>query len=407
MKVNINKLTEQQKDAIEELTTYRFNHRITTRNIYDWLQNFEDSEVDEALTILSHVDYYTEEDIINSLRKAIAPYVRKKLHFVAVGEAGKSGHSMVYVVQSIMKWYRPKKYYYHSSIDELKGVTLKTNELVFLVDDIIGTGKTFNDYVKDHPVLSSLLNTCNQDQVILLPVVITDKGKERIGRKYPKMKLLGEEKRMAFSHAGSCFGSHYKMLPYRNLAYRYGKRLTGKKSEALGYDNSQQLIVFSHSIPNNSLPIFWSEAKGWKPLVPRFALQRGQRALHDRNESNRWLVFFKDFFNVTDDQLEDLFQDKTKYSLILVLRMKMRNVAEANIANKLGLHFAEMEAIWDEGVKVNLWNDKHQVTDECKARYKELMKKAEFLHTDYRHLESQSIADAKQLYVPETFRSLK
>ena len=105
--------------------------------------------------------------------------------------------------------------------------------------------------------------------------------------------------------------------------------------------------------------------------------------------------------------MEDLFQDKTKYSLILVLRMKMRNVAEANIANKLGLHFAEMEAIWDEGVKVNLWNDKHQVTDECKARYKELMKKAEFLHTDYRHLESQSIADAKQLYVPETFRSLK
>ena len=49
MKVNISKLTEEQKDAIEKLATYRFNHRITTRNIYDWLQNFDETELDMAL----------------------------------------------------------------------------------------------------------------------------------------------------------------------------------------------------------------------------------------------------------------------------------------------------------------------------------------------------------------------
>lgn len=407
MKVNIGKLTEEQKDAIEKLATYRFNHRITTRNIYDWLQNFDETELNMALTILSHVDYYTEDDIIKALYDQIKPYLRRNLHFVAVGDAGKSGHSMVYVVQSILKRFRSMMYHYYSNIDELSGMTLKTNDIVFLVDDIIGSGKTFDDYAKAHPTLLNILKTCRQGQVKLLAVVVTDRGKERIGRLYPQMDLLGEVKPLAFSHAGSSFGSYYKMWPYREMAYIYGKRLTGSKNKALGYDNSQQLVVFSHSIPNNSLPILWSSAKKWKPLVPRFALQRGERALNDRNESNRWLVFFKDFFDVSNVYLEELFNDKTKYSLILVLRMKMKHVSEANIANKLGLHFSEMEAIWNEGIKANLWDANHDVTQTCKERYRELMKKAEFLYTGQRQVESQMIADAQQLYIPETFRGLK
>lgn len=84
-----NRLTEEQKDRIEELATYRFNHRISVRNIYDWLQNFKEAEVDDALTILSHVEYYTEEDVITTLSRNIIPHIKKRLHFVPIGEAGK------------------------------------------------------------------------------------------------------------------------------------------------------------------------------------------------------------------------------------------------------------------------------------------------------------------------------
>lgn len=401
------KLTEEQKDTIEELATYRFNHRISIRNIYDWLQNFKESEIDDALTILSHVDYYTEDDIINSLRCSITPYVKKNLHFVPVGEAGKSGHAMVYVIQGIMKSYRPKQFHYYTSVDELKGKTFTKKDVVFFVDDVIGSGKTFCDFVKGHTAVSTMLAPGSTIQVKLLSVVITQNGRERLSMSYPQIELLGEEKPLVFNHNGSCFGSHYKMLPYRELAFKYGKRLTGKKTDALGYDNSQQLVVFSHSIPNNSLPIFWSSAKGWKPLVPRFALQRGMRALNDRNECNRWLVYFRDFFQVGREELRELFQNPSKYRAMLVLRLKIKNVAETNIANRLGLHFAEMEAIWEEGVKASLWDKDHNVTDKCMARYKELLKKAEFLNTEKRHRASLTIEDARYIYVPETFRSLK
>jgi hypothetical protein len=35
-----------------------------------------------------------------------------------------------------------------------------------------------------------------------------------------------------------------------------------------GYDNCQLLIAFETNIPNNTLPIFWSE-KNWSPLIKR------------------------------------------------------------------------------------------------------------------------------------------
>lgn len=268
MSFDFRKLTEQQKDTIEELAKYRFNHRISTRNIYDWLTNFKEVEVDDALTILSHVDYYTEDDIVASLCCNINSYIKlnKRLHFVPIGEPGKSGHSMIYVIQGVMKSYRPKKARYYSSIDDLNGVKLTNKDVIFLVDDIIGSGKTFNDYYKAHPFLSTLF--LSSAQIVLLAIIISEKGHVRLAKRYPNIQLLGEVKPHAFSHSGSCFGSHFKMLPYRELAFKYGKRLTCKK-DALGYDNSQLMVVFSHAIPNNSLPIFWSTANGWRPLVPR------------------------------------------------------------------------------------------------------------------------------------------
>ena len=68
MSVDIKKLTEQQKDVISGIVQYRFYHRITERNVYDWLNNFKQEEVDLAIEILKHIDYYREDDIISILK---------------------------------------------------------------------------------------------------------------------------------------------------------------------------------------------------------------------------------------------------------------------------------------------------------------------------------------------------
>ena len=53
----IGRLTEEQKDLIEGLVRHRFYNRITERNVYDWLRNFNQEEIDFAIDILRHIDY--------------------------------------------------------------------------------------------------------------------------------------------------------------------------------------------------------------------------------------------------------------------------------------------------------------------------------------------------------------
>ena len=116
MPANINKLTESQKDVIGGLVQYRFYNRITERNVYDWLRNFKLDEVDLAIEILKHIDYYREDDIINILTEMLEHYVNQpnqQLHFVPVGKPGKSGQMVVYIIQGVLKPHFPQRHRFH------------------------------------------------------------------------------------------------------------------------------------------------------------------------------------------------------------------------------------------------------------------------------------------------------
>ena len=85
------KLSQEQQRRIEDCIEFRFYSSLRFSMITDWLRNFDDSEIDMAISILEHIDYYRTEDIssilMNSLDKLLA--TKKKLHFVAVGQPGK------------------------------------------------------------------------------------------------------------------------------------------------------------------------------------------------------------------------------------------------------------------------------------------------------------------------------
>lgn len=411
MPVDINLLTEEQKDMIGGVVRHRFYNRITERNVYFWLRNFEQEEVEYALEVLKHIEYYREDDIINILKGALTPYINRTklhLHFVPIGKAGKSGQMIVYVIQGVLKPYFAQKhrFHYYTGIDKMDVEQLKENDVLFYVDDVVGTGNTFVKYAQKNDKVIKTLEEDFTAEVKLLCIVTTVGGKGRLERDYPSMELIGEEKRKAFDVDKSCFGSYYRMLPIREFAFKYGKKIVGKDS-ALGYENSQLLIIFSHSVPNNSLPIIWKHTEQFIPLVPRSYAVKGEKAFMNRNETNRWMYFFMDFFQMKGNRdVSQIFHDKVNYMLMSVLRLMLRGLDDLSIANILGLHCLDMEAIWQKGLMANLWNDQHQITDACQKRYQELLKQMKFENTVYNR--SIKREEEKELvYVPETFRGLK
>ena len=182
MPANINKLTESQKDVIGGLVQYRFYNRITGRNVYDWLRNFKLDEVDLAIEILKHIDYYREDDIINILTEMLEHYVNlpnQQLHFVPVGKPGKSGQMVVYIIQGVLKPHFPQRhrFHYYTSVDDLNVAQLTVDDVVFFVDDVIGSGSTFVKYEKNNANVELVLDAGCPATVNLLAIVTTKKGK--------------------------------------------------------------------------------------------------------------------------------------------------------------------------------------------------------------------------------------
>ena len=333
----------------------------------------------------------------------------QQLHFVPVGKPGKSGQMVVYIIQGVLKphFSQRHRFHYYTSVDDLNVAQLTVDDVVFFVDDVIGSGCTFVKYEKNNANVELVLDAGCPATVNLLAIVTTKKGKEKLEMTYPSLTVIAEEKRKVFDVENSCFGSYYKMLPIREFAYKYGKKIEGKKN-ALGYENSQMLTVFSHAVPNNTLPIIWKHSDKFLPLVPRSYAEKGKKAFMDRNETNRWIFYFLKFFEVNGNiNVSRIFHDKTNYSMMSVLRLKLHGMDEVRIANQLGLHYIDMGAIWTKGERMGLWDDHHRITSACQARYEEMLKLIAYQNTAYSKAAPHTEDDKAIIYVPETFRGLE
>jgi hypothetical protein len=76
----------------------------------------------------------------------------------------------------------------------------------------------------------------------------------------------------AFSPDSNVFASTDDRIRAYELVRAIGLEL--EKDHACGHEDSQTLLVFPDTVPNNTLPVFWKEGKKyrgkpWKPLFPR------------------------------------------------------------------------------------------------------------------------------------------
>ena len=404
----------EQQEYIEDIISTRLNSSIKYSHVLRWLSNFDDSEQDLATEILSKIDYSPYDRILSVVQSKIKRIALKpmgKCVFSPIGESGKSGGHVLYTCQQIQR----ESSVYVNHIEEALSKLSSPNDVIVLVDDIIGSGNTFCSWLKEKlnkgEIGNQLNNLIVQSRIKLISIVVLEKGKRKINSEYSTIDVLGEDTRKLFLQTRSIFGGHVRMKRYREFCYKYGKLLS--KRWPLGYENSQALIVFDHATPNNTLPIIWSDSciagrnTAWYPLFPRFAHQRVIRAKETMQDKRRELVLLRELFGY--EEVEKALFKRSNLHLLQIVKLKLENVDVFTIRQALGISQNDLEELFNLGVSKNLWDAQWQLTEPCRTQYRELKKKIAFDKTvrKEKELEASSYLRGEIIYIPETFKGVK
>lgn len=162
-------------------------------------------------------------------------------------------------------------------MDELEKQHGRINGIV-IVDDIIGTGNT----LKKHLAEFLAKNPVVQERKI--PVVVVVLLATSAGEDFLRKAIAGgiganvdlrvcehiDDSLTAFGETKPIWASEAEADRARGLVQTLGRRIY--RSNPLGYGDMGLLVVFPNTVPNNTLPILHSSAKGseaWEPLFLR------------------------------------------------------------------------------------------------------------------------------------------
>lgn len=417
IKITVNKTKriydEDDSDRIKDVCV-RLQRSVTEIQIINWLENFDDNEIDLALTVLDSIRYYSVEDMIYDFDEGLKKILdqidpKEKIYVHGLGDFGKSGSSLIYYITKTPTFKNnPDRFKILSHIKKIKQQGLKNGGYILLVDDIIGSGNSLIKYY-NHNIKQQLASEKIEISTIVLCLAYMIDCTKNLNKSISNLKIFGTPYHKAFSSDSSVFGYRPKMLPVRNFCYKYGVDLFSvydpelKKvvTHPLGYNKSQSLLAFAHSVPNNTLPIIWSNANQWQPLFPRNSIARIAKAKNFRNETRLWLIkaYQLLIFNSRIDN-KIYFKD-LDYKILAVIRLKKRGSAEPIICQILGISINELDEIYNEGIKFNLFDLDGRLTTKAQEIYQQIKQKISISNTEekrkFNKLRSNTI------YVPKTF----
>lgn len=244
-----NQLTpEHQEDTFERF--YQLIRKTTPgeeRNIvYELAKNLE------------NIDYNKLQMSTDLLVKCIPDeYIRnsKKVFFIPVGtekESGnaKGGANVVGYAKATASFddrlaQKRDDVHFLSSIDALKNFATRTQSLVILCDDFIGSGRQYKDclnWYKQFKVAS--------DTLILIVNIIHSLGLHNLSEH--NNILYDKEHRRGITDNDSMDTNNSL-----SIMKKFEKRLHVPKRYSLGVDQCEALIAIGRRAPNNTFPIFW------------------------------------------------------------------------------------------------------------------------------------------------------
>lgn len=395
-------------NAIEAIC-FKFGYAVTEYDVFRWLRNFEDSEWDLALTVLNKVVYYSsdriEETIEYKIKEIVKDHPKRPLLILPSGNVGKSGHVMAYHAKKVIeKLGMPENVL---RLINLKAIgSIPKGAVLALLDDFSGTGESIKKFFEakiKEDTKNRKLTYCS------LTIAYMEKA-EFLLRQDCGIELYGDKYKPAFSRRGSVFGYERNMIPVRDFCFKKGEMLfpEWKKQELkpLGYQNSQALICFEHTTPNNTLPILWYEntipgtKKMWNALFPRFANSRIDRGRRLRLSSNFWLSAVQQLHLPNIDWAK--YHTNESLRIISVIAQRYHRKSDLFILQSLGICQEDLDEIVELGKEKGLFEDDGSLTTTARIIYEEIRKRDRILEHEVNKARINS--NVEKVYVPKSFR---
>lgn len=244
-----------------------FDGDLAIEEVLSWLGQFDEEDRPVVQELLAGFDYTSTKrlkKIVVDLNKAVEDKLSgaASIWYVPVGYVAKSGSIIAYFFRtlnniSLNQFVAPS---------DLGSLPLIPNTHIVFLDDYTGSGHQASQVWEN---VARPIATNPNVHFTYAVLVAHEKGLAHIKRatKFNAItaRVLTEADK-PFSQESKLFPDPDKRARAMEVARKYGQRVY--PNHALGYRDTQGLLGFFFSTPNNTLPIFWSSENGWKPLLP-------------------------------------------------------------------------------------------------------------------------------------------
>lgn len=267
------------------------HHLLLTERGERWLQNF--AEVDRAiardlaanLELISHNEFERSLtalilEVAQTVDGPVALYGARELdasfRFGATDDEGPldatprgsdvgSEGRLASIIRNIALA-QPSKFLNHPSIEGLRTKRVGT---VFVLDDFIGSGKRCSDYVSALWQSRSLRSWTSYKCIRFHAIAYSGTA---MGLRYVQQHPAHPTTHIA-RHCPTITALYWQKARIdaaRGICRKYAQQAS-LKGWALGFRDTESLLVFEHGCPNNAPAIFWATTKKspeWTPLFP-------------------------------------------------------------------------------------------------------------------------------------------
>lgn len=296
--------------VVKTLADCLWEQRVTEGSIQRWLANF-DNETERllALHLLAHFSYFGQREVREMLRALFRDLVRypivqrvrdenggtmdtrivepavddilARTRFLGVGNPSESGTHLLYYFRQENAL--PRELFINSqrifsrsprSGDGHLSTTIREPAVCryIFIDDLCGSGTQAKQYSEDTVLELRSLNP--EAEVAYYCLFGLEEGLNDVRKRtaFTDVRAL-----FTLDNSFRCFrpesryyvdGESDAMNEAKAVMTRHGSRLLPE--HPLGYKDGQLLVGFFHNVPDNALPVLWTEKDDWTPIFRRY-----------------------------------------------------------------------------------------------------------------------------------------